>query len=162
MFIPNVQGDHESPFHNLHPPPPLNFLTENAPRNKPSIPNASIFPLLRSNTYWGPNWGMWVGEFRLNIPLILCRRIPGCLAAWHKRLNKIWIKCSWEGWSPEPGQSFSGSIYRKRRCTDLLGTFPSTFNLLYASLMWQGLIGPVSFLSLITIRAAKHTTAYWG
>lgn len=49
----------------------------------------------------------------------------------------------------------TGFIYRKSLGTDLFGTLPSSFSLLYASLMWQGLIGPVSFLSVITTRAAN-------
>ena len=47
------------------------------------------------------------------------------------------------------------SHYRKSLGTDLLKTFPSTFSLLYASLRWHGRIGPDSFLSFITILAAK-------
>lgn len=47
------------------------------------------------------------------------------------------------------------SIYRKSLDAGLLKTFPSSFSRLYASLRWQGRIGPDSFLSFMTILAAQ-------
>ena len=56
-----------------------------------------------------------------------------------------------------------GSIYRKSLGTDLFGTLSTSISLLYASLMWQGLIGPDSFLSIITILAVNHIKEHvWG
>ena len=56
----------------------------------------------------------------------------------------------------------SWSIYRKSLDIGLLKTFPSTFSRLYASLRWHGRIGPDSFLSFITILAAKVVVFFFN
>lgn len=61
-----------------------------------------------------------------------------------------------------PNKDASMSIYLKSLGTDLFGTLPSSFSLLQASLMWQGLIGPLSFLSDITILAANDKMANYS
>lgn len=94
-------------------------------------------------------------------------RYPNCC---HMYPKTVAVFCNWDYQSllykhhvsrqevREEHQTFFKNLvlYRNSLGTDLFGTFPSSFNLLCASLMWQGLIGPDSFLSAMTILAAKR------